>query len=117
MLPRDIELAICNVITKEIDLQRTLESHKRDLALGYDYNSFAAFRSIDRPAYGRIDTINLGTFLRSQGHYAGEMELTAIVRRIDSNGDATISDSEFATFLRPCGTPPAPSSYSSPKRS
>ena len=30
-LPRDIELALANVIEKEIDLQRTLESLKRDL--------------------------------------------------------------------------------------
>jgi len=59
----------------------------------------------------------MGTFLRAQGHFASEMELTAIVRRIDQNGDATISDSEFADFLRPCGTPSAPPVPSSPKRS
>ena len=63
-LPRDIELAITQVIEHEIDLQRRLETLKRDLELGYDYSPFAAFRSIDRYNSGRVDSVNAGSLLR-----------------------------------------------------
>ena len=108
-LPRDIELAIANVIEKEIDLQRTLESHKRELGFQYDYSSFAAFRSVDRYNTGRINTVNMGSFLRQNGHYASEMELVAIVRRIDADGDANLDYNEWAEFLRPAFPSPRPS--------
>jgi hypothetical protein len=64
MLPRDIELALTNVIEKEIDLQRRLETLKRELEVQYDYSPFAAFRSVDRYNSGVIDTVNCGSFLR-----------------------------------------------------
>ena len=111
-LPRDIELAISNVVEKEIDLQRRLEILKRELECQYDYSPFAAFRSVDRYNSGRIDTVNCGAFLRQNGHYASEMELLAIIRRIDTDGDAVIVYSEFAEFVRP--SIPAPRSIACP---
>ena len=107
-LPRDIELAVANVIEKEIDLQRTLEASKRELSFGYDYSSFAAFRSVDRYNTGRINTVNMGSFLRQNGHYSSEMELVAIVRRIDADGDANLDYNEFAEFMRPAFPSPRP---------
>jgi len=99
-LPRDIELAITAVLEGEIDLQRRLEGLKRELELQYDYSPFAAFRSVDRYNSGRIDTVNAGSFLRQNGHYASEMELLAIIRRMDTDGDAVLNYSEFAEFVR-----------------
>lgn len=99
-LPRDIELAITAVIEGEIDLQRRLEGLKREMELQYDYSPFAAFRSVDRYNSGRIDSVNTGSFLRQNGHYASEMELLAIVRRMDTDGDATVNYNEFAEFVR-----------------
>lgn len=117
-LPRDIELALAAVIEKEIDLQRRLESLKRELEVQYDYSPYAAFRSIDRYNSGRLDQVNIGSFLRQNGHYAAELELLAIVRRIDTDGDAIILYSEWAEFVRAAypaprplaSTPPRPSS-------
>lgn len=117
-LPRDIELALASVIEKEIDLQRRLETLKRELEVQYDYSPYAAFRSIDRYNSGRIDQVNVGSFLRQNGHYASELELLAIVRRIDTDGDAVILYSEWAEFVRAAypaprplaSTPPRPSS-------
>ena len=87
----------------------------------YDYTSFAAFRSVDRYNTGRINTVNLGSFLRQNGHYASEMELVAIVRRIDADGDANLDYNEWADFLKPAfpGSTPRPPSprASSPMRS
>jgi hypothetical protein len=116
LLPRDIESAMCQVIVKEINLQRRLESLKSDLAACLDYSAYAAFNSVERfTRSGAITTFNLGEFLRSQGTFAAEGELVAIIRRIDTNGDSTISSSELAEFLRPLGGVKVV--YSSPVRS
>ena len=114
-LPRDIELALATVIEKEIDLQRRLESLKRELEIQYDYSPYAAFRSVDRYNSGRIDQVNVGSFLRQNGHYASEMELLAIIRRVDTDGDAILLYSEWADFLRPAS--PAPRPYTPPRQS
>ena len=68
----------------------------------------AAFRSVDRYNVGRVDTVNLATFLRSHGHNAAEIELLAIIRRIDTDGDACLSFGEFADFLKSQGGPIPP---------
>ncbi len=104
-LPYDIERALLDILEKEIDLQRRLDILKRELEIRYDFSSLAAYRSIDRYNDGRINTFNLGTFLRSVGHYASETELLAIVRRIDTDGDAQLSYSEFAEFVRSSNPP------------
>lgn len=104
-LPRDIELALVDIIEKEIDLQRRLDILKRDLEVRYDYSPLAAYRSVDKYNDGRIDTFNLGSFLRSCGHYATERELLSIVRRIDTDGDARLSYSEYSEFLRSTNPP------------
>ena len=67
----------------------------------YDYSAYAAYRAIDKYNDGVIDTFNLGQFLKVNGHYASERELLAIIRRIDTDGDAKLSYEEFAEFLRP----------------
>jgi Ca2+-binding EF-hand superfamily protein len=90
---------------------------KRELEVQYDYSPFAAFRSVDRYNSGRIDTVNCGAFLRQNGHYASEMELLAIIRRIDTDGDACIIYSEFAEFVRPAIPVPRSVSYAPPARS
>ena len=100
-LPRDIEIGITTVIEKEIELQRKLEALKRELEVQYDYSPFAAFRSVDRYNSGLITSVNLGAFLRQNGHFASEMELLAIIRRVDTDGDASVDYNEFAEFVRP----------------
>ena len=100
-LPRDIELAMTAVIEKEIELARKLAVLKRELHVQYDYSPIAAYRSIDKYNSGRVDTIALGNFLRVQGHFSNEMELLAIIRRIDTNGDAILSFDETQEFLKP----------------
>ena len=104
-LPRDIELSLLEIIEKEIDLQRRQDILKRDLELRYDFSTLSAFRSVDKYNDGRITTFNMGSFLRSCGHYASETELLAIIRRIDTDGDAALSYAEFAEFLRTANPP------------
>lgn len=99
-LPRDIENALTSVIEKELDLQRRLDQLKRELEVRYDYSTYAAYKSIDRYSEGHINTYNLGQFLKNNGYYANERELLAIIRRIDTDGDAKLSYSEFSDFIR-----------------
>lgn len=99
-LPRDIEAGFVEIMEKEVELQRRLDFLKRELELRYDYSSLSAYRSVDRYNDGRIDPINLGSFLRNNGHHASEREILAVIRRIDTDGDARLSYTEFAEFLR-----------------
>jgi len=105
-LPRDIESAMASILERELDLQRREEILKRDCEYRHDYTQYNAYRSIDKYNDGRIDSFNLGQFFRAQGHYATERELLAVIRRIDTDGDAKISFSEWSDFLRSCE--PAP---------
>lgn len=98
-MPRDIEIALATVIELEVDMQRRTDDLKRALVIRFDYTPLAAFRSIDRYAVGLIDSLNLGTFLRSQNHALDELEIMAIIRRIDTDGDACISLDEFAEYM------------------
>jgi len=100
VLPSDIEHALVAVLESEIALQRRLDTLKRDLEIRYDYSLLAAYRSIDKYNDGRIDTFNLGSFLRACGHYASEHELLQIVRRIDTDGDGRLNYTEFSNFVR-----------------
>ena len=72
---------------------------KQELEIRYDYSILASFRAIDRYNEGYIDSYNLGQFLKNNGHYASEKEILAIIRRIDTDGDAKLSYSEFTEFL------------------
>ena len=90
-LPLDIERAMLEIFEQELSLQAHLEDLKRDLELRYDYSPIAAYRSIDRYNDGVISVNNLGAFLRTCGHFATELELHQIVRRIDSNGDGCVT--------------------------
>ena len=114
-LPYDIERALCDILEKEVDLMRRLDTLRRDLEIRFDYSTLACYRSVDRYNEGRINTFNLGTFLRNVGHYASETELLAIVRRIDTDGDANLSYSEFCDFVR-SQYPPSRQPYEPPAR-
>jgi Ca2+-binding EF-hand superfamily protein len=99
-LPRDIENALTAVLERELDLHRRLEILKNELEVRYDYSTYAAFKAIDRYNEGYVNTYNLGQFLKNNSYYASERELLAIIRRIDTDGDAKLSYSEFSDFIR-----------------
>jgi Ca2+-binding EF-hand superfamily protein len=101
-LSNKVEAAMCDVIVKEVNLQRILEDLKRDLEVCSDYTWIAAYNTIESiDLAGLLDTDNIGAFLRSQGEHITESELTAIVRRMDSSGDCTITQAEFCEFMKP----------------
>ena len=113
-MPRDIEVALTVIFEKEIILQRQIEQAKLLLLSRYDYSPLLAFRSVDRYNCGRIDCLNLGVFMKAcEYHNLHENDVMAIIRRIDTNGDACLDFNEFCEFLKPLDSlvglkPPGP---------
>jgi hypothetical protein len=99
-LPRDIERGLVDILERELDLLRKLDHLKNELEVRYDYSVFAAYKTIDKYNEGSVNTYNLSTFLKNNGHYANERELLCIIRRIDTDGDAKLSYPEFADFIK-----------------
>ena len=99
-LPRDIERGLTDILERELDFLRRLDSLKADLDVRYDHSIFAAYKSIDKFNEGAINTYNLSTFLKNNGFYASERELLCIIRRVDTDGDARLSYSEFSDFVK-----------------
>jgi Ca2+-binding EF-hand superfamily protein len=64
-----------------------------------DYTPHAAYRAIDKYDEGKINQVILCDFFRKMGTYMTDTEIFAIIRRIDTDGDARISFAEFADFL------------------
>ena len=72
----------------------------KDLGQRLDYSTYAAFRTVDRYNEGNINTVNLQDFFRAFGNYLVEHEVFAVIRRIDTDGDARLSFDEFADFFK-----------------
>ena len=70
-----------------------------------DYSTYGSFRAIDRLNEGEINFENIKRFFRNQSSYLSDREVMAIIRRIDTDGDAKINYSEFSDFFR-CMNPP-----------
>ena len=99
-LPRDIERGLADIFEREIDMLRRLDNLKTEMELRYDFSIFAAYKSIDKFNEGFINTYNLSAFLKNNGVFASERELLCMIRRIDTDGDAKLSYSEFSDFLK-----------------
>lgn len=108
-LSGEIELGMAEIMEAELALQRRTEILKRELEERYDYTVYACFRTIDKYNDGFLDTMNLRMFLRQCGHFATDKELLAIVRRLDTDGDAKIGYSEFQEGIRSNYPPSRPS--------
>lgn len=71
----------------------------KELCAQPDYSPYAAFRTVDRYNEGSIHMNNLQDFFRGFGNYLTEQETFAVVRRIDTDGDARLNFEEFADFF------------------
>mmetsp|Transcript_28568 Transcript_28568/g.35341 ORF Transcript_28568/g.35341 Transcript_28568/m.35341 type:complete len:98 (-) Transcript_28568:1261-1554(-) len=92
-------MSLVRLLQHEVDFIRRMNALVRDLNSRPDYSPYAAFRTIDRHNEGSINMNNLQDFFRGFGNYLVEQEVFAIVRRIDTDGDARLSFEEFADFF------------------
>jgi len=87
------------LLQEEIDFIRRMHTLSAQLTAQVDFSAYAAFRSVDRYDEGSITTSNLQDFFRQFGNYLVEQEIFAIIRRIDTDGDARLCFEEFADFF------------------
>ena len=98
-LPVNMEVALVNVIQQELRVFKQLERLTYDLERRPDYSPLVVYRTIDRLNEGRIDYVNMDRFFKSNGLYLSEREIGALIRRIDTSGDQTVSYRELEDFL------------------
>lgn len=94
-----MESAVAHLVLQESRLLRRLASLKQDLTCAYDFTPYGAFRTVDRFNEGTISIESLKHFFRGNSRYLSDKEALAIIRRIDTDGDARISYQEFSDFL------------------
>jgi Ca2+-binding EF-hand superfamily protein len=68
-----------------------VETLIRELERCPDYSPAACYRTLDPLEEGKISATSLIEFFRKFGNYLSEPEVFAIIRRIDTDGDAKIS--------------------------
>ena len=99
-LPLQMELALVNLIQQELLVFKMMERLTFDVERRPDFTALALFRCIDRGNHGCIDEVNLAQFFKNNGIFLHERELAAIIRRIDTSGDQTITYEELNDFLK-----------------
>jgi Ca2+-binding EF-hand superfamily protein len=77
-----------------------VNTHKEDLHRRYDYGAYTSFKTVDRLNDGYLTLENLSKFTKYHSYYYTDRDILAIIRRIDTDGDAKISYAEFSDFLR-----------------
>ena len=96
---------MAEILQKEIALQRAVEGYKYQLAACPEYSNEEAFNLIEgfrSNVHTQVfDKSKLDFFLRSTGIDASEHEILAIIRRLDIDGDNTVTFKEFIDFMKP----------------
>ena len=82
-----VEKDLAKLLELEIDLHLAVERVKADLKSRYDFSSSAAFSCLDSLRENNINNRNLASFMKFCGYYATDAEISAIVRRLDVDGD------------------------------
>lgn len=100
VLNYDVEQAMASILEYELSLIHRVRTLISELEKQPDYTVFAAFRTIDTYNEGKIHDGNLQEFFRSYGLYYIDEEIYAILRRIDTDGDAKLCFDEFADFFK-----------------
>jgi len=74
---------------------------KQDLHFTYDYSLDSLYSEIDDCNMKFIDTSNLKRYLVKCGVYASDATLIAIIRRMDLDADARLTQKEFIDGIKP----------------
>jgi 16S rRNA G527 N7-methylase RsmG len=72
---------------REIQYHTRVERLKHELQLRYDWTNSRAFETVDTLRENALNFRNIQSFLRINGFYATEGELSAIIRRLDVDAD------------------------------
>jgi hypothetical protein len=101
ILPYDVECLLATLIEKELRFFKEQEKLKADLVTRFDFTIQSMFREIDDWNYKYIDMKNIKRFLIKTSVYPEDSQLKAIIRRLDSDGDARLSFKEYNLAVVP----------------
>jgi len=102
ILPYEVELGLAKIFDKEVALARKAEILKEEIAARYDFGLRAAYEVVaEVNGLGRIDYDALYTFLQKNSISVIEKDVSALLRRIDTDRDGRVSYSEFTQSLIP----------------
>ena len=95
-LPYDVERMLATLIERELRFYREQEKLKYELVSRFDFSMQGMFAEVDDWNYKYIDIKNLKRFLMKTSVYPDDNALRAILRRLDTDGDARLSFREFS---------------------
>ena len=67
----------------------------------FDFSTYACFSSIDKQKMGYLSKDSLGKNLVNNGYFATDRELSAIMRRMDIDGDGKVLYGDFSEYIKP----------------
>jgi Ca2+-binding EF-hand superfamily protein len=102
ILPYEVELGLAKIFDKEVALARKAEILKEEIAARYDFGLRAAYEVVaEVNNLGRVDYDALYTFLQKNNISVIEKDVSALLRRIDTDRDGRCTYSEFTQALIP----------------
>ena len=67
----------------------------------FDFSTYACFSAIDKQKLGYLSKESLGKHLVNNGYFATDRELSAIMRRMDVDGDGKVLYGDFSEYIKP----------------
>lgn len=105
MLSLETERSLAQLLVKVADLERQVEVSRQVLAEVRGFETYSAFRLLDRYGLGYISVRDIQSFLDRQRIASTEEEVTLIVKQYDSDGDGRLSREEISNLLLPSCSP------------
>jgi len=115
-LSLDAEYLLARLLEKECQSQSRIEGARKDVVIRPDFTNLDAFKVMDYPSTSFISRDKFLSFARRQGVPLFDEDVDAILRRLDTDGDESLSYSEFVEALQTTGYSPASPSRRSPYR-
>lgn len=101
LLPKPVEKLLFKLLEKEYIFACEVEVRKQKLASCYDFHMDHVYHEIDDCNLRFIDACALKRFMQKVGHFPTDKFLIAIIRRLDLDADAKLSQKELFEGILP----------------
>jgi Ca2+-binding EF-hand superfamily protein len=95
MLNCTVERELAFLLESEIDYHVCIERAKQDLTARYDWSCMQAFETVDKHRERFLGYQNVQDFCRQNGFNATELDIVAVIRRMDIDADQRVCFDEF----------------------
>lgn len=101
MLNCTVERELAFLFESEIEYHVQVEQAKRELTARYDWSCMQAFETVDRHREKYLTYQNVHDFCRQNDFRASELDIVAVIRRMDMDADQRVSFDEFSKMMSP----------------